>query len=86
LTKFNILKLYCQELLILEGVIEINFCPKTHGLGARSQFIVKNLRNKIRAQYLPLKLTIFNILKLNPLELLILRGVVEINFCSKTNG
>ena len=73
-------------LLILEGVVNVNFCSKTHGLGVKSHLKMKSLRNKIGAQYLPLKLTIFNILKLNTLELSILRGVIEINFCSKTHG
>ena len=39
----------------------MNFCSKLHGLGVKSRFIKKSLRNKIGAQYIPLELTIFNI-------------------------
>ena len=53
LSNFNFIKLICIVLLILRGVIEINFCSKTLSLGVKSHFIMKNLRNKIGAQYLP---------------------------------
>ena len=50
LSNFNNLKLYGLVLLVLSGVIQINFCSKTHGLGVRSYFVMKSLS------------TIFNIL------------------------
>ena len=51
----------------------------------RHHSIMKRLLNKIGTQHLRLEFTNFYILKLNSQALLILSGVILINFCSRTH-